>query len=173
MTDTILIVDDDEDFCQLLSKSLAHDGYHASWTTKSSVVPELLEKVSPFCVLLDLKLSDADGLEVLHRIQKLDRTLPVIILTGFESIRTAVQAIQEGAFHYLPKPPDEKELGRTLKKALKQRRLHQKIPELKKNLDQISLVFGRAFLVVHEVGRVRERIGRAEQISLDSGTRTR
>jgi len=135
----VLIIDDDEDFCRLLSKMVLAEKFQGAWTTDPSAVGELLSKLKPVAVFLDLQLAGLNGMVVLKRIKKYDKTLPVIILTGYESIETAVQAIQQGAFYYMSKISlERKELGKIVAKAEKFYRMHQKIPTLKKNLDEIQ-----------------------------------
>lgn len=136
---SVLIVDDDENFCRILAKLISAEAYQAVWTTDSSKVVELLATVNPSCVFLDLKLADLDGMIVLKRIKKFEKHLPVIILTGYESIETAVEAIQQGAFYYMPKVNlGRKELKKVLAKATKYHQMHQKLPILRKDLNQIE-----------------------------------
>lgn len=114
----LLLVDDDEDFCRLMSKRLSGEGYDVAWSTKAQGVEDLIRKVRPAAVLLDLQLRDAEGLTVLEGIRKNDPALPVIILTGFETVATAVKAMKSGAFHYLSKPVDVPELKNLLETAI-------------------------------------------------------
>jgi len=135
----VLIIDDDEDFCRLLSRMVSAEKHQGAWTTDPSAVGDLLIKLKPVAVFLDLKLAGLDGMVILKRIKKFDKQLPVIILTGFESIQSAVLAIQEGAFYYMSKMSlDRKELGKIIAKAERFYRMHQKIPLLKKKLDEIE-----------------------------------
>jgi DNA-binding NtrC family response regulator len=135
----VLIIDDDEDFCRLLSKMVSAEKYQGAWTTQASAVGDLLTRLKPVSVFLDLKLAGLDGMVLLKRIKKFDKQLPVIILTGFESIETAVQAIQQGAFYYMSKMAlKRKELGKIIAKAERSYRMHQKIPTLKKKLDEVE-----------------------------------
>lgn len=137
--ENILVIDDDESFCRLLSKLIASEGYQASWTTDPSNVLDLLGKLRPSCVFLDLKLAGLDGMVVLKRIQKFDKRLPVVILTGYESIETAVHAIQQGAFYYMPKTSlQRRELKKIIQKAIKHYQMHQKIPVLKQHLSEVE-----------------------------------
>ncbi|HEX5038412.1 MAG TPA: response regulator [bacterium] len=114
----LLLVDDDEDFCRLISKRLSGEGYDVAWSTKAQGVEDLIRKVRPAAVLLDLQLRDAEGLTVLEGIRKNDPALPVIILTGYETVATAVKAMKSGAFHYLSKPVDVPELKNLLEAAI-------------------------------------------------------
>src|SRR4026209_142271 len=106
----LLLVDDDEDFCRLMSKRLSGEGFDVAWSTKAQGVEDLIRKVRPAAVLLDLQLRDAEGLAVLGGLRKHDPVLPVIILTGYETVASAVKAMKSGAFHYLSKPVHVPEL---------------------------------------------------------------
>jgi DNA-binding NtrC family response regulator len=114
----LLLVDDDEDFCRLMSKRLSGEGYDVAWSTKALGVEELLQKIRPAAVLLDLQLRETEGLAVLESIRKHDPNLPVIILTGYETVETAVKAMKSGAFHYLSKPVNVPELKNLLEDAI-------------------------------------------------------
>src|SRR5262249_23940072 len=120
----VVIVDDDEDYCSLLGRMLSQLGYPASWTTNPSQVYSLLEKMDPSCVLLDLMFPQTDGLAILKSIKKFRKSIPCIMLTGHESVKTAVQAIKEGAIDYLTKPLEKGELKAALTKALREDRVH-------------------------------------------------
>jgi DNA-binding NtrC family response regulator len=114
----LLLVDDDEDFCRLMSKRLSGEGYEVAWSTQGLGIEDLIQKIRPAAVILDLQLRETEGLIVLENIRKLDPELPVIILTGYETVATAVQAMKSGAFHYLAKPVDLPELKTLLESAV-------------------------------------------------------
>src|SRR3989338_7026624 len=120
--DTLLVIYDELALCQTLEKVFTKEGYRVVWTTATSQVLELLSGENPSCVLLDLKLADVDGLTVLQTIQEHDRHIPVIILTAYETVKTAVVAMQGGAFHYLAKPFDNEDLLVLVRKAVEQHR---------------------------------------------------
>lgn len=121
MSETILIIDDNEDWCRLIAKRLSNEGYVVPWTTKTGILPDLLRTVAPACVLLDLTLSDDDGISVLKQIKSSNPELPVIMLTACNTVNIAVQVMKEGAFYYLEKTCDPKELKKTIKQALQER----------------------------------------------------
>lgn len=136
MAETILIIDDEELLCKTLSKVLTKEGFVAVWTTTGSNALELIQKNNPSCVLLDLKLGDIDGLTLLDQIKEMDNKLPVIMLTAFETVKTAVEAMKQGAFHYMAKPFDNEELKVLIAKAIEHNNLHRQIDTLKKRLGE-------------------------------------
>ncbi len=105
----ILIIDDDIDMCQLLSRFLQRKGFETDIATngKKGI---LAFKESVFnLVLCDFRLGDKEGTEVLKEIKLINHDVPVIIITGYSDIKTAVEMIKQGAFDYITKPlvPDE------------------------------------------------------------------
>jgi two-component system response regulator RegA len=102
----ILVVDDDGMFRNRLCRAFRDRGCEAYEVTRPEETLELARNVSPDLVLLDLKMPGLGGLELIQGIKKLDATIAVIILTGYGSITTAMQAIKLGADSYLGKPAD-------------------------------------------------------------------
>ncbi|MBI2336712.1 MAG: sigma-54-dependent Fis family transcriptional regulator [Deltaproteobacteria bacterium] len=134
--ETILIIDDEEDLCRTLEKVLTKEGYRVIWTTSPGSVLSLMQTESPCAALLDLKLGNQDGLAVLKEIREKDPHLPVIMLTAYETVKTAVEAMKQGAFHYMPKPFDNEELKTLLDKAITQRRLYDEMNKLRTTLGE-------------------------------------
>jgi two-component system, NtrC family, response regulator HydG len=117
-TKRILIADDDVDTCTLLSRFLGKNGYlveHAH-SGKSALAKVATQ---PFDLILsDFRLGDMEGLEMLTEIKKINQSIPVIIITGYSDIKTAVNVIKSGAFDYVAKPLIPDEILHTVKKAL-------------------------------------------------------
>jgi DNA-binding NtrC family response regulator len=130
-TGSIAVIDDEQDLCLTLKKVLGAEGYSVYWTIDPE---EFLPKIqsNPYnCVLLDLKLGAADGIDYLTKIREIDPHLPIIMITAYETVRTAVEAMKRGAFHYLSKPFDNDELKALVANATKMRQLYWEIQELK------------------------------------------
>jgi PAS domain S-box-containing protein len=104
MNGRILIIDDEETLCYFLKESLEEKGYQASAAHTAGDGLEQLAARGTDLVLLDLKLPDGEGLDVLSEIRKVDAELPVIVLTGHAAVETAVRAMKLGAYDYLEKP---------------------------------------------------------------------
>jgi len=105
----ILIVDDDPAFCLMLATFLEKQGYDTDRALSSKECLQKLKKESADLVLTDLRLPDQTGIELLKEIKNLNSDTPVVLMTGYGDIKTAVQAIKLGAFEYVTKPinPDE------------------------------------------------------------------
>jgi two-component system response regulator RegA len=102
----ILVVDDDAIFRNRLCRAFRDRGCEAYEAATAQETSHLASNVSPDLVLLDLKMPGLSGLDLVQNIKKLDATIAVIILTGYGSIATAMQALKLGADHYLSKPAD-------------------------------------------------------------------
>lgn len=106
----ILIIDDEEHFAQVLSRSLNRIGYETSFALEPAEAIRLAKEQTFDWVSLDLRLGQDSGLKLISEIQSLLPDSRIVILTGFASIPTAVEAIKQGAFNYLHKPATVKEL---------------------------------------------------------------
>ena len=105
----ILVIDDDQDICSLLSRFLSKNGFEVDTARSGADALKLLRTKSFTLVLCDYHLTDMDGADLLQRIKILQPAAPVIIITGYSDVRTAVQTFKYGAFDYVVKPllPDE------------------------------------------------------------------
>jgi two-component system response regulator RegA len=101
-----LIVDDDDVFRTRLSRALRERGWDATAAERPQDTVSLATKISPDLVLLDLRMPEVSGLSLIEDIKKVDATIAIIMLTGYGSIATAMQAMKLGADHYLTKPVD-------------------------------------------------------------------
>jgi len=100
----LLIVEDDPAFANALRRSFERRGYDVIACDRAEAIAPALEAVSPDFAVVDLKLTGSSGLECVKRLHQHDRTMKIVVLTGFASIATAVEAIKLGACHYLAKP---------------------------------------------------------------------
>lgn len=106
----ILIIDDEEHFAQVLGRSLDRLGHEATYVTNSDDALAQLNKNSFDWISLDLRLGQDSGLSLLPKLRAITNEPRIVVLTGFASIPTAVEAIKLGAFNYLHKPATVKEL---------------------------------------------------------------
>jgi DNA-binding NtrC family response regulator len=129
-------VDDEPEICWILSRALGELGYEV--VTAESVVTAVaaFESQAPEVVMLDLRLPDGDGLEVLRRIRELDEHAPVVMLTGHGTIESAVRAMKLGAFDYLIKPVHLEEVRVVIDKGLETRRLVAEVQTLRAEMRQ-------------------------------------
>ena len=119
----ILILDDEEALRSIISQSLTRKGYETAEAGTAQEGLEYLKGHVLSAVLLDLRLPDGDGLDVLKSMKKLQPDLQVIMLTGHGTIESAIDAMKNGAFDYLTKPCNLSELEIILEKAMEQRKL--------------------------------------------------
>lgn len=162
----LAVVDDDELTRTWLIEHLGAAGYTVHGAGSGREALAVMERASPALMLLDLRLPDGDGLELLSRFRELDQELVVVIVTAYGEIETAVQAVKAGAYHFLQKPPDLDDLLITIDKGLETRRLRQRVTVLSEQQSwqfaDIRVVGRSAVLrsLVEAVGKVA-RAGRA------------
>ncbi|WP_114777521.1 sigma-54-dependent transcriptional regulator [Botryobacter ruber] len=117
----LLLIDDDSSFCLMLATFLRKQQYSVKTAYTAGEGLQLL-KEEPFdLVLTDFRLPDRDGLELLSQIRVLSADVPVILMTHYADIRTAVKAIKMGAFEYITKPLNPDETLLTIQKALQKK----------------------------------------------------
>jgi two-component system response regulator GlrR len=127
----ILVVDDDEGLLHLLKMRLSAMGFAVTPCTTGQEAVGAAKKRMFDLAITDLRLRGEDGLDVTEELLRILPGLPIIILTAHGSIPNAVEAMQRGAFGYLTKPFDDKELKATIEKALAQQRMSREIQRLK------------------------------------------
>ena len=103
---SLLIVDDDPALCHALSRALETRGFAVVTAHDGAQALRLIEETTPEYAVLDMRLPDTTGLRLLQRLKAADEHTQVILLTGYGSIATAVDAIKLGATYYLSKPTD-------------------------------------------------------------------
>lgn len=106
----ILIVDDDETFCLVLYNAIERRGYSAVTATNSAEAIKLAQLHKPDYAVVDLRIGEESGLLLVENLVKINPHINIIMLTGYASIATAVQAIKLGAKQYLTKPADADEI---------------------------------------------------------------
>ena len=118
----ILVIDDDLTTCNLLNKFLSKHGFTVITTTTAKKAIEYLNDIHDFdAVLCDLRLENGDGKDILLRSGELYSDLPVIIITGFNDLKTAVNIMKLGAYDYILKPIIPDEMLSTIEHAMKDR----------------------------------------------------
>jgi len=132
----ILVVDDDAFMRDACYKTLTRHGHSVSLAKSGSEGLKLLERWSFDLILLDLKMPDEDGLIVLAKIKERDPEAIVVIITGYGTVKTAVQAIKLGALDFIAKPFTPDELLNLVRRALKNRQLTIENLYLKQSLSR-------------------------------------
>jgi DNA-binding NtrC family response regulator len=123
----ILFLDDDADVCEFVGQVLRDSGYEAVCTTEPGEVMGLLEREPFELFITDYRLGETNGLEICHQAVVAKPDLPVILLTGYGNMDTAIQAIRVGAFDFVPKPLELDQLAKALLESV-QRALEGKRP---------------------------------------------
>ncbi len=118
----LLLADDEKRFVEVLYKRLSRRNFDVTRTFSGSEAIQALRKTDFDVAVLDLKMEDMDGLEVLKIFKKMYAPMQVIILSGHESAQTAREGMKYGAFDYLSKPCDFEELLTTIRKAIDEER---------------------------------------------------
>ncbi len=113
----LLLVDDDTTFCMVLQMAMEKRGFEVFVAYDLASGIELADKVEPEYAVIDLRIGHESGLSLVKRLVELDDHTRIVMLTGFASIATAVEAIKLGATHYLTKPADADEIVTALHKA--------------------------------------------------------
>jgi len=147
MPKKLLVVEDEPNMLRVLELQLSAAGYQVEKATSAEQALSSLERGAPELVLTDLKLPGMDGLELLVRIRRVDSSLPVIIMTAFGTVETAVQAMKAGASDYLLKPFSLDDLMLTIEKVLELRLLRDENRRLKEELGhryQFDNIIGRS-----------------------------
>jgi DNA-binding NtrC family response regulator len=114
----ILVVDDDQDSCELVEKILKKDGYRVVTLTDGRKVDEELRKNDIHLAIIDLKMPEVSGLDVVQTIRHHDSDCAVILMTGYATLDSAVSALRGGVVDYLRKPVREDELLGAVRRAL-------------------------------------------------------
>ncbi|PKN67490.1 MAG: Fis family transcriptional regulator [Deltaproteobacteria bacterium HGW-Deltaproteobacteria-15] len=119
---SILVVDDERSMREFLEIFLGREGYEVTLASSGENAFEILEQKRFDLVVTDIKMKDIDGLEVLKKTKELSPESIVVIISAFATAETAVQAMKEGAYDYIPKPFKVREFKRILKEAMESRR---------------------------------------------------
>ena len=114
----ILVIDDDRDTCLMLRKFLTRNGFEVHEAYQGKKALDMIDELQPDIVLSDFRLGDMDGTEVVTKIKEKNFAIPVIIITAYSDIKTAVEIMKMGAVDYVTKPLFPDEILLTIKKAL-------------------------------------------------------
>ncbi len=114
----ILVVDDDNDMCLLLTRFLTRNGYVVASANSGQAAIDWMKKNKPDLVLCDFRLDDMTGVQLLGKIKETHPQASVIIITGYSDVKDAVEVMKLGAFDYVTKPLFPDEILLTIKKAL-------------------------------------------------------
>ncbi|MBI4682917.1 MAG: response regulator [Nitrospirae bacterium] len=135
MPEKLLIVDDEPDMLKLLSMIIREKTSYESVTTNNPLEAVDLVKQGGFdLVIADLKMPGLDGVELIDAIKKIDEDLPIIIITAYGNVESALEIMHKGAFDFITKPFRKEHILYTIDKALKLVRLKKENEALKERL---------------------------------------
>ncbi len=119
----VLVIDDDEDICLYLREFLTREGFRVTTVTKAlEALPEIKDGRHQI-VLLDVRMPDVDGVQLLQEIRAIDSDICVIIMTAYPSVDSAVDTMKADAFDYLRKPFELEQLRQVLQTAVREKGL--------------------------------------------------
>jgi DNA-binding NtrC family response regulator len=136
VTGRVLVVDDDASMCDMLVSDLAEHGFTVTARTSAKAALEAVAPGTFDAVVTDLNMPGMDGLELCRAIASEDPDTPVIVITAFGSIETAVAAIRGGAYDFVTKPLDVEALALALDRALQHRSLRDEVKRLRRAVDE-------------------------------------
>lgn len=131
----VLIIDDERSIRTSTSVAIQAAGHQAETADGGQVGVLKLQEDTYDLVLLDLRLGDEDGLEILEQIKRQFSKLPIVVFTAYASVASAVAAMQRGAFDYLEKPFTPEQLRQIMARVEKQRKLESKIDDLEQQIN--------------------------------------
>lgn len=122
ISEIIILVDDEQRMCDSLSALLVNEGYQVEAFQSSSRAAQAIRNKKVDLVITDIKMPELDGLKLLQIVKEVDEDIPVILMTGYASLDSAVEAISLGAYDYLMKPVEFPQLELAIKRAMEKRR---------------------------------------------------
>ena len=134
----LLIVDDELSVRDSLGKWFREEGYLIGTAENANEALALLAEHPWDAALVDIKMRGLDGIELQRRMHEIDSNLMVIVMTGYASVETAVQALKNGAYDYVTKPLDPDELAHLVKKAVAHRRTQQENIRLRETVAEVA-----------------------------------
>lgn len=137
-TERILLVEDDADFGNSFALILKRKGYNVTLVTSAVRALNLLKDEMYDLIISDVVMPDMSGLEFLNAFTAQHKTVPVIMLTGYGSVKEAVEAVKTGAYSYFLKPVNQDEICLTIEKALEHARLKEENDRLREEIYQIK-----------------------------------
>ncbi len=145
--ETVLIVDDDDDFRFNLSAILKGAGYEVKTASNGRRAIKEVARCAPGIALLDFRLPDMDGMNVLKEIRKIDKDIIAIMVTAYGDVKSAVRFMKMGACDYIVKPFDDEELLVIMQKALETRSMGKELDRLRMRLGEggdVENIFGKS-----------------------------
>ncbi|AMV72415.1 sigma-54 dependent transcriptional regulator [Desulfuromonas carbonis] len=174
-SEKILLVDDEEGMRRLLSRVLSREGYEPTTAASGEEALRLVGGEQFDLVITDIKMAGMSGLDLLHELKAFDPALPIIVITAYGTVESAVQALRAGAYDYITKPFENDEIKLTVAKALERERLLAENRYLHQELEgryAFSGIVGKS-LAMQEVFEISSSVAQSNAnvlITGESGT---
>jgi DNA-binding NtrC family response regulator len=162
----ILVVDDEFSVRDSLSLWFQKDGFDAQSAENGNQALEIFEAGRFDVAVVDVKMPGMDGVQLQEHLARLDPDLPVIMITAFASVDTAVRTLKLGAFDYVTKPVDPDELSHLVRRAIEQRRLRRENLQLRETIDE----FVASDVIVGEAPAMKKVLELAEHVAKTDAT---
>lgn len=133
---TVLIIDDERELRQLLKKILMLDGYKIFEAEDAKSAWEVIEKEELQVIIIDVKLPDASGIDLIPKIKEMSPFTEVIVITAYGTIKDGVQAIKFGAFDYITKGDEDNKIVPVVERAMEKAQMKSRIDQLEKKVEQ-------------------------------------
>ncbi len=171
----VLIVDDDDNLRWVTKTQLEDAGYSVAEAADGNSAIATLNGEHADLIITDLKMPGMSGVELLRKIKALDPGIPVLVITAFGTIQSAVEAVRAGAYDYITKPLDHDELLLAVQRALDHRRLVAEVADLRENLDRkygFESIIGHSdvLMAALDMGRRAARTNSTLLIHAETGT---
>jgi len=158
-TAKILVVDDERSILVLLKEALSQWGYHVTTAASATEALGVLKSELFDALITDIRMPDMSGLELLREVKKQDESIEVVMMTGYPTIASAVQALKEGAYDYLSKPLILDELRHLMSRMMERKFLRGEIHTLRARLGE-ELTVNELIGTSVPMERVKEIIGK-------------
>jgi len=145
----ILVIDDEESMRDSCSQALTRGGFRAETAEDGSIGLEKVKETKPDLVLIDLKMPGISGMDVLEKIKEIDPNIISVVITGYSTVESAVEAMKKGAYDFLPKPFTPEELRIIISRGLERRKLILETESLRKEKKLIEENF--ITMVTHQL----------------------
>lgn len=164
----ILVTDDEKSIRNALREILEFEGYTVLEAENGESALKTIGGENIDLVMLDIKMKGMDGIEVLSEIKKMEKDLPVIMISGHGTIKIAVEATRSGAYDFLEKPPDLNRLLISIRNALKNSELHRENRQIRQELHGVVEIIGES-PAIQSVKKMIEKVAPSDSRVLITG----
>ena len=154
----VLLIDDEEELIEYLSKRLLKEGFTVRAVTSGKAALEAVDEEDFDVAVVDLKMPGMDGIETQEKLKELSPFLQTVILTGHGSFQAALDSGKQDAFRFLKKPVDHEELVKALREAAAEK-IKESLAKFREEMNEITRSGGTPRDIVHGVEALRKKYG--------------